>query len=143
MSRNWLFLATICFATTAFAREPKPYQTGTLVRMDSVPCGVAEKDAKSLTGELLGTDSGSKKSQQVLCPEYVLRTNVVIYHLRPKDEKHPVLLPIGDHAQFRLDRDKVILRVEDLDNKDREYIVTSMAPRSETDDDVSAGSGHQ
>jgi hypothetical protein len=68
----------------------------------------------------------------VLCQEYVLQAERTIYHIRPRDEKHPVLLPVGDQAQFRLEKDKMVLRVEDLDNKDREYIVVSMTPRSDS-----------
>ena len=98
----------------------------------STPIGkLPEKDAKSITGELPGTDSGSKRSQEVLCQEYVLQTETVVYRLRPRDEKHPMLLPIGNHAQFRLDKDKLVLRVEDLDDKDRVYTVVSMAPRTD------------
>ena len=52
-----------------------------------------------------------------------------MYRLRPRDEKHPMLLPIGNHAQFRLDKDKLVLRLEDLDDKDGVYTVVSMAPR--------------
>lgn len=118
-------------ASAAFAKEPKPYQTGKLLQMDSVPCGTAEKDAQSLAGEMLGTDSGSKKTHELLCQEYVLQTERVIYRIRPRDEKHPALLPIGEQAQFRMQKDKMLLRVEDLDSKEREYIVVSMTPRSE------------
>ena len=118
-------------SSAAYAKEPKHNQTGTLLRMHAVPCGTAEKDAKSFTGELLGTDSGSKKSEQVLCQEYELQTDNVVYRLRPRDEKHPVLLPIGEHAQFRLDKDTMVLRVEDLDGKDRKYTVVSMDPRTD------------
>jgi hypothetical protein len=118
-------------ATVAYAKEPKPYQTGKLLQMDSVQCGMSEKDAKSFAGEMLGTDSGHKKTEEVLCQEYVLQAERVIYRIRPRDEKHPVLLPVGDQAQFRLEKDKMVLRVEDLDNKDREYIVVSMMPRSD------------
>lgn len=121
----------ICFTALAYGKEPKRFQTGTLMRMDAVHCGVAEKDAKSLTGQLLGTDSSNKKSEEVLCQEYVLQTDTLVYKLRPRDEKHPALLPVGEHAQFRLDKDKVVLRVEDLDNKDREYSVVSIAPRTD------------
>jgi hypothetical protein len=119
-------------AAAAYAKEPKPYQTGKLLQMDSVPCGTAEKDAKSFAGEMLGTDSGSKKTQEVLCQEYVLQAARVIYRIRPRDEKHPVLLPVGEQAQFRLQKDKMLLRVDDLDSKEREYIVVSMTPRSDS-----------
>lgn len=119
----------LCLASAALAKEPKPYQTGKLLQMDAVPCGTAEKDAKSFAGEMLGTDSGSKKTQEVLCQEYVLQTEHVIYRIRPRDEKHPALLPVGEQAQFRLQKDKMVLRVEDLDNKQRQYNVVSMTPR--------------
>jgi hypothetical protein len=119
-------------ASAAYAKEPKPYQTGKLLQMDSVPCGTAEKDAKSFAGEMLGTDSGNKKTEEVLCQEYVLQAARVIYRIRPRDEKHPVLLPVGEQAQFRLQKDKMMLRVEDLDGKEREYIVVSMTPRADS-----------
>jgi hypothetical protein len=105
--------------------------------MDSVSCGVDGKDAKSITGELIGTDSAHKKSQVLLCQEYLLQTEKVVYRIRPSDAKHPVLLPVGERAQFRLDRDKMLLRVEDLDSKEREYTVVSMTPRSESTADAS------
>jgi hypothetical protein len=124
--------AVLGLASSAFAKDPKPFQTGTLLQMDSVQCGVAEKDAKSFAGEMLGTDSGNKKTQEVLCQEYVLQAERVIYRIRPRDEKHPALLPVGERAQFRLEKDKMLLRVEDLDSKEREYIVVSMTPRSDS-----------
>src|SRR5579863_539055 len=120
----------LCLAATAFAKEPRSYQTGKLLQMDSVSCGVAEKDAKSFAGEMLGTDSGHKKTQEVLCQEYVLQSERVIYRIRPKDDKHPALLPIGESAQFRLQKDKMLMMVEGFD-KEREYIVVSMTPRSD------------
>ena len=52
-------------ASAAYAKDPKPYQTGKLLQMDSVKCGVVEKDAQSLAGEMLGTDSGNKKTQEL------------------------------------------------------------------------------
>lgn len=124
-------IGLVGLTSVACAKEPKHYQTGTLLRMDAVHCGMAEKDAKSLTGELLGTDSSNKRSEEVLCQEYVLQSDTLLYRLRPRDEKHPMLLPIGEHAQFRLNKDKMVLRVEDLDNKEREYIVVSIAPRTD------------
>jgi hypothetical protein len=118
-------------ASVAYAKDLKPYQGGKLLQMDSVKCGVADKDAANFAGEMLGTDSNNKKTQELLCQEYVLQAEKVVYRIRPRDEKHPVLLPVGEQAQFRLQKDKMLLRVEDLDSKDREYIVVSMTPRAE------------
>ncbi len=131
-----LVLASILLAGTAYAKEPKAYQSGKLLQMDSVQCGMDEKDAKSFAGEMIGTDSGHKKTQELLCQEYLLQTERVIYRIRPKDIKHPILLPVGDQAQFRLQKDKMLLRVEDLDSKEREYIVVSMKPRSDSTADA-------
>src|SRR5260221_2857384 len=127
-----LVLASMLLVTAAYAKEPKAYQSGKLLQMDSVQCGIDEKDAKSFTGELIGTDSGHKKTQELLCQEYLLQTDKMIYRIRPKDAKHPVLLPVGERAQFRLAKDKMLLRVEDLDSKQREYIVVSMTPRADS-----------
>src|SRR5438270_2051798 len=135
MRSQIILCAILAVTSAAYAKDPKPYQSGKLMQMDSVSCGMAEKDAKSLGGEILGTDSGSKRTQEVLCQEYVLQAERVIYRIRPRDEKHPVLLPVGERAQFRLQKDKMILRVEDLDDKDREYTVVSMTPREDSSPD--------
>ena len=132
MRSKLMLCAVLAVASAAYAKDPKAYQTGKLLQMDSVSCGMAEKDGKSLAGEMLGTDSGSKKTQEVLCQEYVLQAERVIFRIRPRDEKHPVLLPVGEQAQFRLQKDKMLLRVEDLDSKEREYVVVSMTPRSDS-----------
>jgi hypothetical protein len=137
MRYKLLVLASMLLAAVAYAKEPKAYQSGKLVQMDSVKCGVDEKDAKSFAGEMIGTDSGHKKTQELLCQEYVLQTDKMVYRIRPRDEKHPVLLPVGERAQFRLEKDKLVLRVEDLDSKEREYIVVSMTPRSDSTADAS------
>lgn len=133
MNTKWFVLAgCLLFAGVCAAKEHSDYQKGTLLRMDSAPCGMQEKGGKSMAGEILGTDSQSKKTKEVLCQEYVLEAEKVIYRIRPNDDKHPVLLPIGETAQFRLHKDKLILRVsEGGDAKEREYIVVSMTPREE------------
>ena len=84
-----------------------------------------------MTIEIIGTDGASKKTKALLCQEYVLQTDHVIYRIRPRDEKHPALLPVGEKAQFRIQKDKMILGVEDLDEKEREYQVVSMTPRAD------------
>jgi hypothetical protein len=122
----------LLLAGVGAAKEHNDYQKGTLLRMDSAPCGMQEKGGKSVAGELLGTDSQSKKTKEVLCQEYVLQAEKVVYRIRPNDDKHPVLLPIGETAQFRLHKDKLILKVaEGGDDKEREYIVVSMTPRED------------
>src|SRR5271157_116886 len=99
-----LVLASILLATAAYGKEPKAYQSGKLVQMDEVSCG-------------------AQKAQEPLCQEYLLQTDQAEYRIRARDTKHPVLLPLGEQAQFRLEKSKILVRVEYLDNKERDYIV--------------------
>ena len=124
-----LLFALILVASYAQGKELKHYQSGTLQQMDSVECGLDENSAKSFVGEVVGNDSAHKKTHALLCQEYVLQTEAVVYRIRPRDEKHPVLLTVGQHAQFRIQKDKMLLQVEDLGDKEREYSVVSMTPR--------------
>jgi hypothetical protein len=125
-----LLIALLC-ASLAYAKDRPAAQSGTLLQMDSVECGTDQKSGKSLAGEMLGTDSAHQKMHTLLCQEYLLQSERVVYRIRPKDDKHPVLLPVGETAQFRIEKDKMKLRVEDLDDKERDYIVVSMTPRAE------------
>jgi hypothetical protein len=130
--------AILVFATTMSvqAKDAPAYEKGVLIQMESSSCGYAEKDGKTIAGEIFGTDGEHKNTKEVLCQEYVLQTERVTYRIRPKDDKHPVLLPVGESAQFRIHKDKLLLRVPEADGKEREYFVLSMTPRS----DVAAAS---
>jgi hypothetical protein len=123
-------ITIVLLAALAYAKDVKPYQYGTLMQMDSVKCGVDENSGKSLASELIGTDSDHKKTHELLCHEYVLQTDYVVYRIRPRDEKHPVLLPVGQTAEFRMEKDKMVLRVVETSGKDNDYTVVSMTPRA-------------
>jgi hypothetical protein len=129
MKKLFVLAALVVAALPLQAKDKPSYEKGVLMQMESSSCGYAEKDNKTLAGEILGTDTQHKKTQQVLCQEYTLQTERVTYRIRPKDDKHPALLPIGETASFRLHKDKLLLRVIESDDKEREYIVISMTPR--------------
>lgn len=121
MKRSMVMLcAVLGLATAAYAKDPKAYQSGKLLQMDSVSCGTSESDKSS-----------KKKTQELLCQEYVLQGDRVLYHIRPRDEKHPSLLPVGGMAEFRLEKDKMKMRMEDS-AKELEYVVVSMTPRTDS-----------
>ncbi len=123
-------LVLLC-ASLTYAREHQAPQSGTLLRMDSVQCGTDQKSDKSFAGEIIGTDNAHQKMHTLLCQEYLLQTDRLTYRIRPKDDKHPAILPVGEKAQFRIEKDYMKLRVEDLDGKERDYLVISMTPRGE------------
>jgi len=131
MNSKWLLcvLLGVSVSSLAYGKDPVPYQSGKLLQMNSVHCGTAQKSDTSALGEIIGTDNRNTKTQDVLCEEYILQTDSVDYHIRPRDEKHPDILPIGTLAQFRIEKDKLIMRTEGTD-KERQYIVVSIMPRS-------------
>jgi hypothetical protein len=125
-----LLCASLLSGSLAYARNHQAPQSGTLLQMDSVNCGTDQKSDKSLAGEIIGTDSAHQKMHTLLCQEYTLQTERITYRIRPKDDKHPAVLPVGETAQFHIEKDYMKLSVEGADNKEREYVVVSMTPRT-------------
>ena len=124
--------------STAVAKDHF-YQKGRLMSMESVSCGYAENSGKTFVGEIVGTDGAHKKTKEMLCQEYILRGERVLFRIRPRDEKHPVLLPIGEDAEFRIQKDKLYLKVAEFDNgKERDYNVVSMTPVEKQSEETTA-----
>lgn len=139
MKLNFALGTLVLFASTAlFAKDPPSYDKGILLSMQSTMCGTAANDGKAVAGETLGSDSNHKKTQAVLCQEYVLQADHITYHIRAKDDKHPLLLPVGQAVQFRIHRDKMYLRDLEGDQKEHEYTVVSMDVRQDAQDSVTS-----
>lgn len=117
-------------AGSAQAKGKPSYAKGVLAEMQSVSCGYMQKSGPTVAGALI-TGAEHSKSHELLCQEYTLKTDRVTYRIRPKQEKHPELLPVGEEAEFRLKKDQMLLRIPESDDKEREYIVVSMAPTAE------------
>jgi hypothetical protein len=131
--RNLIWIATLVLVTApvTLAKDAASYEKGTLLSMNSSSCGTAEKGSKTVAGEVLGTDGEHKSTQMVLCQEYVLQGDRIVYHIRPMDTKHPMLLPVGDAVQYRIHKDKMYVLDREGDQKEREYSVISMAVRDD------------
>jgi hypothetical protein len=121
-------VASLVLVGTFAAANDKNYETGSLKEMTSVECGVDQKSGTSFVGDLLGTDNAHSQARKTFCAEYVLETTHTIYHIRPREQKKPALLRVGQTAQFRMKKDRMVLRVPEGDNKEREYDVVSMVP---------------
>ena len=126
----------LAFAPLGLAKDPPSYDKGTLLSMDSSSCGMAEKGSKTLAGEVLGTDGEHKQTQEVLCQEYVLQGERILYRIRPMNTKHPNLLPVGDTVQYRIRKDKMYVLDREGDSKEREFTVISMQVRQQAEKDA-------
>jgi hypothetical protein len=129
-----VFASLLLASPAALPKDPPTHDKGLLLSMESSTCGMAEKGGKSVAGEILGTDSSHKQTEEVLCQAYVLQTDRVIYRIRPTDQKHPVLLPVGESVDFRIHKDKLYVRDPEGDKKEGEYVVLSMQPRPDAKD---------
>ncbi len=109
--------AGLVCTSLAHARDHQGPQSGTILQMDSVNCGTDQKDKH-------------QKTHTLLCQEYVLQTDRLNYHIRPKDDKHPTLLQVGAKAEFQLEKNYVKLRAGES-AKEHDYVVVSMTARAD------------
>jgi len=128
-----VFAGILLVSVAAVAKDGPSYQSGKLKEMTSVECGFEQKSAKGFVGELTGTDDSHSKTRKTFCQEYVLETDHVVYRIRPREEKHPALLPVGEKAMFRMKKDFMVLKVPEGDDKEREYDVVSALPVQSND----------
>lgn len=145
MRRKSTLLALLFLAAGAYAQEQQPYLSGKLLQMNSVRCAVSGQAEHGSTKDNLKdnrnttvTDHGSNNpsddsldAASQICFEYLLQADEVIYTIRQKNSRHESLLPVGEWAQFRIQKDKFFLRVRSSESREREYIVISIKPRAE------------
>ena len=110
------------------AGEKKKKDRGMLEKMEAVPCGAKERGFTGLGSIFASAGITAVNSTEKLCPQYLLRTDEMEYHIRPLDTKHPVILPIGHEGEFKIKKDHLYLKVPDGDHKTRPYQVVSIKP---------------
>ena len=130
-SKTLLVVVFILLAAVPLSADGKKKKTGEramLETMEAVPCGAKEK---GLTG--LGTLWASAgithvNSDEKLCPQYMLRTDEMEYHIRPTNTKHAAVLPVGQEIEFKIKKDRMFVKVPDGDRKARTYLIVAMKP---------------
>lgn len=119
-------VAVVVLGAILSAKEVPRNHRGVLLRMESVPCGGAESNA--ISNAVFGTPTAGDTREERFCAEYILRSEGLLYRIRQKARKGPTLLPIGQAAQFRIEKDRVLLQVEGFDRKVHEFFVMAMEP---------------
>jgi hypothetical protein len=104
--KTFVLLAAVALAgIPAAAKEP---QTGTIISESSVACGSQVKN--------------KKQTSDVLCQEYVIRTETTVYHVRQEKPADKALIPVNASVEFTLDKDKMKFKAE---GKKYEYLIVS------------------
>src|ERR1700752_288316 len=95
MKRTCLVSALIALVVCSVSAKSKSASTteGTIVSEKSVDCGSQRK--------------GHKKTLNLLCQEYVIRTSVTEYRIRQATDSAKELLPVHSTVNFLFDKDKV------------------------------------
>jgi hypothetical protein len=102
-----LLLAALTLAMTLTAAAKDEMQ-GTLISENSVQCGSQAK--------------GKKQTMELMCQEYVIRTDTTEYHVRQEKEAHKAMLPVNAPVELTLKKDKMKFKVN---GKEYEMLVVS------------------
>ena len=100
-----LLVAVLTLSLTAGAKDKEMF--GTIVSENSVPCGSQAK---------------GKKTSDLMCQEYVIRTEATEYHVRQEKEAHKELIPVNAPVEMTLNKDKMKFKVN---GKSYEMLVVS------------------
>ena len=129
-----LAILTVLITLPGFASDAKKHPDRAMIeRMEAVPCGAHEHGLTGLGSVWASVGVTHVNSDEKLCPQYMLRTDDMEYHVRPLDHKHPVLLPVGREGEFKIKKDGMDMRVVDGDHKMRHYQVVAMKPIDHSD----------
>ena len=121
-------LVVVIFTSVLSAKNVSRNRLGVLLRMESVPCSALE--ASGFSKVMFGAPAPAPVQDERLCQEYVLRSEGLYYRIRSRDRKHPALLPIGERAQFHLEKGHMLLQVEDFDQEVYQFSVLAIIPEA-------------
>jgi hypothetical protein len=111
-----LAVAAVSLVPLGAGAKKKPLDRGMLEKMEAVACGARERGLTGLGAVWASAGITHVNSDEKLCPQYLLRTDEMEYEIRPTDG-HAAVLPISHEAEFRINKDRMVLRIPDADNK--------------------------
>jgi len=126
-------LAAMTAIPSPAASKKKGENRGMLEKMEAVPCGAKERGFTGLGSVFASLGVQAVNSEEKLCPQYLLRTDDMEYHIRPSKMKKAVLLPIGHEGEFKIKKNVMYLKVVDGDKKKRPYQVVAINPLHSSD----------
>ncbi len=110
MRKIFLVLAILALSMMAAAKDKE--MSGTIISENSVQCGSQAK---------------GKTTSDVMCQEYVIRTDTTEYHVRQEKAGHTEMLPVNTPVQLTISKDKMKFKVN---GKGYEMLVVSESAAS-------------
>jgi hypothetical protein len=120
-----LLMLSLAASLPAFAGGKKHPDRAMIEQMESVPCGATEKGITGLGAVWASIGITKVNTNEKLCPQYLLRTDDMEYHVRPKDRKH-MILPIGQEGEFKISKNILKMKIVDGDHHMRDYEIVAM-----------------
>lgn len=113
MQKPFMLGVVLFLGGTLVEAGNKP-QFGTIISESSVACGsTVEKGKKN-----------KQMTVELLCQEYVVRTEGTDYHIRQMKPSEKALIPVNTPVEFTLDKDKMKFKAN---GKSYEYVIVSEA----------------
>jgi hypothetical protein len=110
MKNAFFVMGVLALGIGVAAAKENPAQ-GTIVSENSVQCGTKAKGK-------------GKKTSDLVCQEYVIRTGATDYHVRQEKQEHKELLPINAPVELTMSKDKMKFTVN---GKSFEMMIVSEA----------------
>ncbi len=108
MRKAVLLGSALAIGLTMTAAAKDNVMQGTLISENSVQCG--------------SQANGKKKTVEMMCQEYVIRTETTEYHVRQEKEAHKAMLPVNAPVELTIKKDKAKFKVN---GKEYEMLVVS------------------
>ena len=105
-----ILLSAVLLSLNLTAAAKDNVMQGTLISENSVDCGTQAK--------------GKKQTTDLMCQEYVIRTETTEYHVRQEKQAHKEMLPVNAPVELTIDKDKMKFKVN---GKSYEMLVVSEA----------------
>jgi hypothetical protein len=118
-------LCVVLLASPVFlSAQTHSQQQGTIVRMRMTDCLGPQH------GFMVTMSGGAKMEPGLLCPEYVLLADKVVYVISGKSSEQ--LIPLAEVTRFRLQKNEMLIRIDDT-AKESHFRIKAMVLRPEWD----------
>ena len=121
--KRTLFCIFLLGLPSALPAQSRTHQEGTIIRMSMNDCGPQRGFMAAMSG-------AGKVDTSLLCPEYVLLTEKVVYVIGGKTSDQ--LLPLAEVTRFRLQKNEMLIRIDDSD-KESHFRIKAMVLRPDWD----------